>query len=47
MVKNGLGTVANDVTVVSQLTGAIQPYYVTVDFWTPRRKLYSCNAEDV
>ena len=32
----GLGTVANDVAVVSQLTGAIQPYYVTVDFWTVR-----------
>ncbi len=32
----GVGTVANDVAVVSQLTGAIQPYYVTVDFWTTR-----------
>ena len=32
----GLGTIANDAAVVSQLTGAIQPYYVTVDFWTTR-----------
>lgn len=32
----GLGTVANDVAVVSQKTGAIQPYRVTVDFWTTR-----------
>lgn len=30
------GTIANDVAVVSQKTGAIQPYRVTVDFWTVR-----------
>lgn len=34
--KFGLGTIANDVAVVSQKTGAIQPYNVTVDFWTTR-----------
>ena len=34
--KIGLGTIANDVAVVSQKTGAIQPYNVTVDFWTTR-----------
>lgn len=32
----GLGTIANDVTVVSQNIGTIQPYHVTVDFWTTR-----------
>lgn len=32
----GKGTIANDVAVVSQKTGAIQPYRVTVDFWTVR-----------
>ena len=32
----GLGTVANDVAVVSQQTGAIQPYHITVSFWTTR-----------
>lgn len=34
--KFGLGTIANDVAVISQKTGAIQPYNVTVDFWTTR-----------
>lgn len=32
----GLGTVANDVAVVSQALGAIRPYHITVDFWTVR-----------
>ncbi len=32
----GLGTVANDVAVLSQVLGAIHPYHVTVDFWTVR-----------
>lgn len=32
----GKGTVANDIAVVSQKTGAIHPYKVTVDFWTVR-----------
>ena len=32
----GLGTVANDTAFVSQSLGAIQPYHVTVDFWTTR-----------
>ena len=30
------GTVANDVAVASQILGAINPYYVTVDFYTTR-----------
>ena len=30
------GTVANDIAVISQKTGAISPYHVTVDFWTTR-----------
>ena len=30
------GTVANDLAVISQKTGAINPYHVTVNFWTMR-----------
>lgn len=32
----GLGTVANDAAVISQNTGAIRPYKVTVYFYTTR-----------
>lgn len=32
----GIGTVANDVAVVSQFLGAINPYKVTVEFYTTR-----------
>ncbi len=32
----GLGTIANDMAVVSQKTGAINPYYIYVDFYTTR-----------
>lgn len=32
----GLGTVANDAAVISQALGAINPYEVTVDFYTTR-----------
>ena len=30
------GTLANDLAVISQKTGAINPYHVTVNFWTTR-----------
>ena len=30
------GTAANDLAVISQKTGAINPYHVTVNFWTTR-----------
>ncbi len=33
----GKGTIANDVAVVSQELGVINPYYITVDFYTTRR----------
>lgn len=32
----GLGTIANDAAVISQLLGAINPYNVTVEFYTTR-----------
>jgi len=32
----GIGTVANDAAAVSQLLGAINPYEVTVEFYTTR-----------
>lgn len=32
----GLGTLANDAAVISQTTGAINPYKITVDFYTTR-----------
>lgn len=32
----GLGTIANDAAVISQSLGAINPYEVTVDFYTTR-----------
>lgn len=31
-----LGTVANDAAYISQKTGAIKPYGITVDFWITR-----------
>ena len=34
--KVGLGTVANDIAVVSQRLGAIKPYDITVEFYTTR-----------
>ena len=32
----GLGTVANDAAVISQKLGAVNPYHVTVQFYTTR-----------
>jgi len=32
----GIGTVANDAATVSQLLGAINPYKITVEFYTTR-----------
>lgn len=32
----GLGTVANDAAVISQNTGAINEYWIRVDFYTTR-----------
>ena len=34
--RAGIGTVANDVAAVSQFLGAINPYGVTVEFYTTR-----------
>ena len=34
--QGSLGTVANDAAVISQLTGAIKPFHITVNFWTVR-----------
>ena len=35
-IQAGLGTIANDTAVISQSSGAINPYEVTVDFYTTR-----------
>lgn len=32
----GLGTLANDAAYISQKCGAINPYNITVEFWTTR-----------
>ena len=32
-----LGTVANDIAAISQMSGAIKPYNITVSFQTYRR----------
>lgn len=31
-----MGTAANDLAAISQKTGAINPYHVTINFWTTR-----------
>ena len=33
----GMGTMANDIAFRSQLSGAIKPYKITVDFYTRRK----------
>ena len=34
--QSGIGTVANDAAAISQLLGAINPYKITVEFYTMR-----------